>query len=504
MRERDDRHLRLVPGITDITKEAAARKFLTATIVLGWPAALEDSELGRSLAFTTANLISRFCPKIYIASQGSLVTQTMSLLHRIDNSSDASFGSGSSPPQDAVATVWLGGGAPELDLVTTAASATGWVAHISSKDDFVLPTHDSTNVPFGTLAASALAAAEVFKRLLPPRPSRGALFSKTSYSTFTYSVGDEDPGPDLPPSIPLGPLLLAGAGAVGQAFVHALSHVVGLSGDLLAVDNEVVDDPTNSNRYCLAEDQDIGTRTPKTTLAARQMDGSTVRVIPQQRELTDVLDNINTGDLPWPRAVISALDNDEARYALQLVWPDLIVEGATGDTLLQVFRHHFEEGTACLRCIHEAPNEGELYERAVARRSGLKEQRILEAIRGENTKVTEKDVTDAAEAVKPLLRAKLGKDLCGVLAEIERFDSSGQPAIQPSVSFTSYLAGLLACAELIRWAAGLPPGLSGRYQLDPIATLEPGEPWEEEKRVDCYCVERAATVDAYRNLMRER
>jgi hypothetical protein len=58
-----------------------------------------------------------------------------------------------------------------------------------------------------------------------------------------------------------------------------------------------------------------------------------------------------------------------------------------------------------------------LYERIADQRSGLAEERILETLHGENAKVTGSHVSEALVSIKPLLQGRLGKDLCGALAE---------------------------------------------------------------------------------------
>ena len=496
MRGRDDRHLRLAESIAGESRERVAQKFLQATIALGWPTELEHHQAGQTLVSTSANLIARFCPRIRLLADSDFAQEVQKLLRAIDDGPDADFTVGP-PSGDADVSIWLGGGTPP-ERFTTFASADGWIAYVSSGEGD-LPVMPRGKNTFGALAAAGLVAAEAFKRLLPPLPHRGGLFDATPFSTWSYATSP-DQGPELPDSLQIpGELLLAGVGAVGQGFIHALIHAPALEGAIRIVDNDHVDD-SNLNRYVLATAADAGMRIPKTLLATQALVERPTFVHAESRDLKTVLDEISSGKLPRPSIVVSSLDNDEARYELQNLWPDYLFEGATGDTLLQVSRHAYSEGTACLRCIHPPPAEGTRFEETMAEATGLNKDRISRALHGQDRFVTEADIDQADDRVRSVLREKLGQDLCGVLAELERFATIDAP-VQPAVSFTSYLAGCLTAIEVIRHLAGFPPGVASRFQLDPIATLDPGPPWAESKREDCYCRERAATIKAYRELV---
>jgi hypothetical protein len=502
MRERDDRHLRLAEDVAGIPAKQASNKFRHASIAIAWAPESEAHAMGSVLITTAAALIARFCPKIHLVNESPLSFEIVDLLRAIDSSPQAAFTVGPSE-ESFTAMVWLGGGDPQSFAATSHASADGWLSYIAS-DGKQLPHLGSSSNPFGSLGAAALVAAEVFKTLMPPREGRGHLFSASSYSTYSYGIST-DPGPELidPSEIPGRPLL-AGVGAVGQAFLHVLGHVPGLSGELTIVDREVIDDATNLNRYYGSVEKDVKERTPKTTVGVRLLSASRVIAFPEQRDLLEVISDINGNLLPRPEIVISALDRDEARAPLQMLWPDLLLEGATGDTLLQIFRHSHYEGTACLRCIHRPSERDVPYEDALAEKTGLTPARILEALTGGRSVIAQEDIEAAPVSMKELLISRKGQDICGLLSEVERFQPRENDPVQPSVSFTSYLAGLFAAAEFTRHVMGIPSGLSGRYQLDPIATLEPDPPWTEQKVSDCYCEERRQTVELFRQRMKSR
>ena len=494
VRSRDDRHLRLGEKLADLDEAATASKFAQARVVIAW-----DHTVARhapEMITLAANLIARFCPRIHLSTADPMTELTLELLHELDTTSLAEFTRGEGIPPDVTASLYLGGGTPPALPHLTTASAVGWIVHLSSEGDSLDPLEPF--VPFGYLAAAALGACEVFKRLLPPAAGRGRLFGRTVYSTFNYASTDPLQGPGLPNAVEVNvPALLAGAGAVGQAFLHAISVLPQVEGELLVVDKEVVDEG-NLNRYVLASENDAVESVEKTALAVRAFDGRTLRIVPEPRDLQAVVDDINEGKLNHPTVVVSALDRYEPRRLVQNLWPDLVFEGATGDTLLQVFRHAFQEGLACLRCIHTEP-AGRPYEETLAEATGLSPQRIAQAFSGERPLLEEADIECVRPELQQQVRRDVGKDICGVLQELARFETApGHDQIQPAVSFTSYLSGLFVAAEFVRFFSGIPPGLPGRYQLDPVSTLDPAKPWAEKKHGVCYCVDRAKVIEVYR------
>src|SRR2546425_2712635 len=179
-----------------------------------------------------------------------------------------------------------------------------------------------------SLMASALGAAEVFKHLLKPLPGKAFHFGDMTFSTFDYSVNGNDRGPKLTNEIAFPDSLLVGVGAVGNAFLLSLSNIKSLRGNLLTVDEQMIDDPSNLNRYVLAFEDDADPRRPmpKTKLAVRLFEGSSIRVQPFQEPLEVFVKRIFQKEVLMPKVVLSAVDNNDARLVLQQLWPDLLLE----------------------------------------------------------------------------------------------------------------------------------------------------------------------------------
>jgi hypothetical protein len=145
------------------------------------------------------------------------------------------------------------------------------------------------------------------------------------------------------------------------------------------------------------------------------------------------------------------IDKREPRLALQELCPDLVLEGATGDTMAQVFRHAHAERHACLRCLHGEPTANASYEETTAIRSGLSAAEIAAALQHASKTVSDELIAKAPEAVREIAAKHLGKDVCGYLSELERlFGATTSEPILLSVSFTSYLAGVFLASELLK------------------------------------------------------
>jgi len=249
----------------------------------------------------------------------------------------------------------------------------------------------------------------------------------------------------------------------------------------------------------LAVERDLHDVAPKAQLAARRAKDGPLAVEPVQRSIAEVVAAIEAGERPWPSVVLSAFDNRLARWALQGLWPDLVLEGATGDTMAQVFRHAHGETTACLRCLHPDDGGDRNYIRSMAQATGLDKARIVGALAGSGETVTPDDADAADPAIRAMVTAHVGRDRCGLLSNVERLLGAQPAPAQLSVAFTSYLAGTFLAGELIKHAGGLMSPLVGRYQIDPIANLNPDPPFRQLPSDACFCQVRPQVVNRIRD-----
>lgn len=493
-RNRDQRHGDLAAQLSGLTREEALTHLTSREALLDWPELIEATRNGRALVRTAANLIVRFCPRLRLARRSPFAEELRTLLTAIDHEAKPFL----EPGQDTV-RVHVGGGSASADVT---GSSDGWHAYISGGGDELPPLVDGPNV-LGTHAAAAFVASETFKRALPLREELAWHAPMTVYSVYEYG----EPTMETPTLTPVRfspPPLLAGAGAVGQACADVLISADTI-GELRVIDRGCIDDETNLNRSVLAVESDLEAVRPKVELIQRRAEGSGLEITPNRTELGEVIRAIETGEIIWPTVVASALDNLDARRELQSLWPDFLFEGATGDTMAQVFRHAFDEGRACLRCLHSMPARTENYEQLMASRTGMSAGDIAKALQDTTIVLSKEAVAAAPAKLKAIASSYEGRDVCGYLREVERYFAikTDEPVLL-SVSFASYLAGVFLAAELLKHFGGIPTVLTSRYQIDPVANLTPERPFPQNKDPQCYCLHRADVVASYRRLMHQR
>jgi len=504
--DRHQRHVPLAAQLTGEDEKTVANKFLTQRILLTGDSARAAMPMGKVMLFTAANLIARFCPKIDLHIDGSTAAELLLFLERIDRSPVAEFRAVTRVQRDSYAAVLSVGDPPFSCPDAIRIDGVGWLAYLSigTNPSAAIANEDSN--PFGPLMSVALGVSEVFKYLLQPVREKASYLGNTSFSVFDFSVGGNNIGPSLPADIALPPTLLAGVGAVGNAFLLTLSNVRGVGGSIVTVDSQYLDDGSNLNRYSLAfeEEIDVARPMPKVDLARRLFAGTKVQILPFAEEIGAALQRIYRQDLPRPHAVLSAVDNNETREVLQKLWPNILIEGATDQTTSEVSRHEFNKGLACLMCIHRsrtsAASNAEPYEKLMSRLSGLSERRIGIAEKEGSAAISEEDVRAAPSDKSEYLAQRVGQPICSVLTEIERISTRPRDVlpVRPSVSFVSMTSGILLAAEYVKYAIGLKSALETFFQVDLMFPLENAFLQPVEKVDGCYCVERSKEILLYR------
>ncbi len=495
--QRHDRHARLGAKLTAETREAVTDKFIGQRVLLTGDARRTGTVSGRLMIRTAANLIARFCPKIDVALPqefSGLQSEIIEMLRKIDGSPDAEFRSLATAVESDYAAALSIGAAPEGLPVSTVIDAEGWLAMVGKRSSLSVTSVDHDANPFGALMASALGAAEVFKHLLKPLPGKAFYFGDATFSTFDYSVNGNDRGPKLPNEITFPDSLLVGVGAVGNAFLLSLSHVKGLRGNLLTVDGQAIDDPSNLNRYVLAFEDDADPRRPmpKTQLAVRLFEGSDIRAQPFQEPLEVFVKRIFQKEILMPKVVLSAVDNNDARLVLQQLWPDLLLEGATDDSLSQVSRHEHDKGLGCLLCIHDFACPDSTFSYTA--------HTVKIAMADASLVITADHVNQAAEEKRAFLSSRLGAKMCSVFSELEKISSrpAGSLPTHATVSFVSMISGLLMAAEFVKHAAKLNSTLETFFNLDSMFPLTSASLQRVSKVPTCYCSVRAKEIEKYR------
>ena len=494
MRRRDDRHSKLAAQLSGLSEERATSFLTTKDIVLDWPGSAELTLAGRALVRTTANLIVRFAPGMRIARQSEFAKEVGNLIVQVDSSAQPH----STDFVDPVIVRLCG----DHGKCHVSGSADGWTALVSGRGEDLPAITDTGNV-LGALAAAAFVASEVFRHALPVKGDFQWHTPLTRFSVFDYgppvSKAPNIEGPHLS-SVPL----IVGVGAIGQACVDALASL-NAYGAIRCVDKGYVDDETNLNRSVLAFEQDLATATPKVDLATRRLAESDLEVTTHLEELSSLLAKVNEGAVPWPRLVASALDSAEDRRLVQQIWPDVMLDAATGGSMVQIFRHVAGSEMACLRCLHPDEPSGRTYEETMADRTGLSAAQVMEYLSHPGVVLDTHSLNHMKPEVRGLAQQHLGSDVCGFLSAVETLyeTENSQPTLV-SVSFSSYLAGVFLAAELVKTELGVDTRLVGRYQIDPLLNLLPEEPFAQKPRHGCFCTIRARQISKFRNEMARR
>lgn len=308
-----------------------------------------------------------------------------------------------------------------------AAYGNGWCGGISpgsiDAESFGAPS----DLPYGPYVAACLAAGEVFKeaRIKEEHYSRPV---GVFYSLWSHQVS-ETPRTDGPTAIEIKThALLAGVGAVGCAFLHALWATSGINGSLVLADNDPDGlDMTNLNRYVLFGRKAVGDQ--KATAAATLLAGIPISFNPHDAS-ADAISDI-------PARVVSAVDKNVARHAIQLKYAAHIFSASTYNLRAEVLRCGPPGVGACLACFN--PEETIMPDEEVRQKLISGPDMALEGF-------AQKEGVSTSE-----VRKSLENPRCGSLGE--RAISILRPDTEQAafaVGFVSVMAGTMLAAEFVK------------------------------------------------------
>lgn len=356
---------------------------------------------------------------------------------------------------------------PGEPLHTLYVSATSWRGYIGTQQT---PwTGDMDGNPVGPYVAACLAAAEVFKFVRGVQPDYGTSPGGLWYDAWHMRRGDQgEAGPSLPAVVQGLSAVVAGIGAVGSALLHTLYAVPGLHADIIAVDHDPKGiEITNLNRYTLFSQADLGR--PKATQAALKLAGTGLEITPRDR-----LWQQWTVEQPGEarELVLSCVDNNVARHAIQSSMPGVILSASTMDLRAQVIGFERLPGAACLRCRNPPEDRSP-------------DETVIQTLRACDP------ATRASFAAEQGIRsADLEQFLedpqahCGLISgeTLQRFSQPGAAEDHWSVGFVSAMAGVMLAAEYLkRTLRPEAPGLSGQTNMARFQF------WHPESSVNAVC-----------------
>ncbi|TGQ16525.1 MULTISPECIES: ThiF family adenylyltransferase [unclassified Mesorhizobium] len=386
--------------------------------------------------------------------------------------------------EEGYAAILSVGGEASAALPLTVITSNGWLARVSSGSMAISQRCNQWN-PVGAVAAASLGAGEVFKRLLRLKPEHGQLLDGISFSLWDYGLSN-DPGPHLPTEMETD-LLVAGAGAIGNGVVHLLSQLP-LKGRRRVLDVQTYGDENWGT--CL--------RLTPTAAAARDEKATYLATI-WGKGVEPVVGRIEDAeaDANWraPKVVLSGFDNVEARYAVQDLWPDLVIDGAIGPRLeCQVSAHPWSGEIACLRCIFELEH-GEPAENVQRRLTGLS----VAALRQASRALSRQDVADAEPEKRNWLIGQIGKPICSVFEAARQFAGGDVAAdFRPSVPFVATMSASMMVTELVRYLTTGNVGVEPRFFFSVLWGPQQGAHYPEDRHDDCQCSMRAHLIERVR------
>jgi hypothetical protein len=339
--------------------------------------------------------------------------------------------------------------------------------------------------PLGGSMSAAFAAAEVFKDVVRVRRERRADVAHYAFCPVTFTDR-----PEAAPPLPL-PFHFSGAlvglGAIGSATAMILGEME-TEGDIDLVDRQVYANE-NVTTYSLGGQIDAFAGVWKTELAERALRRATCRRFDEGIEHYVI--RVEDGSIAPPRIVLAGLDSPEARHETQRLWPDLLIDGATGDTMLglHVVR---DAGQPCMRCFVKVPAVTESPYARLSKLTGLS----IEKLREGDTLLREEDLAAVSTEQSELLATHVGKKICG-LAQVVGLTDLSSESFRPSAAFVSLAAACLVVGRLVGAELGVAPE-ENFIQYD--ALFGPGGATIDVRRADaeCYCVQRNAVIERVR------
>jgi hypothetical protein len=296
-----------------------------------------------------------------------------------------------------------------------------------------------SNLTIGPYIAACLAAGEVFRqvRLIDYTPERQLFLTASD-----YSHSDHPSWTDLATNQEFPSILLAGVGAVGSAFLHAL-YPLPIAGTLQLADNDEEGiDGTNLGRYALFGMRSIGKR--KASEAASLLTQARFLVVPHDGSFEYFFSSGQRPDI-----IVSAVDTNEARQALQEQYTPLIFSASTHNLRAEILRCGPPGMGACLSCFNPL------------KQNQRSEDDIRELLRAKPELIShlcEKLRLNQDEVVMWIRDRKCNETGDRLVDEL-RTDDGAAPAF--AVGFVSVLAGTMLAAELLKTMANDAGPLNG-------------------------------------------
>lgn len=368
------------------------------------------------------------------------------------NTNESTFRAGLSlgHADDSVVHVRLGGTPGTADIAVASDAWRALFGRFATEADW----HAAS--PIGPALAAAIAAADVFKRLVVANASgieTRFLPYDFAYSALNYGVdADAAVGPDVD-ALQLDDIAIVGCGAGGSGTAYVLAMHPRLTG-AIALLEPGIHKLSNLNRYLATTAHDVHEARHKlSSLVNHLAHFAPSLVLDLQARPWEQLD-----DHPWG-TIISAVDTVEARWQLQrrARHDATIIDLAVNDMLYSVLR--VTPGGRCLFCKH--PYDPDLAVKQRALRWGVP----IGAIRdwSDADKLVDREMVEKLCQTQGKATGAFG-ELVGVpFSETPRLLECGLtslradvPSQAPVLPLATTAVAVVGAAEVIKLATGIP------------------------------------------------
>jgi hypothetical protein len=331
----------------------------------------------------------------------------------------------------------IGTARPRTLVAHVYVSMTNEAVRIASEPDDD-PRVEATMPSILVLVTACYAAGAVISRLVGaalPYPASDPLI----FSPAALLGSDADV---LRSRVDIGALHLAGAGAVGNAFLLALGRL-DVEGEIHVVDPDVVEGG-NLNRTLLFEEGDVGK--PKATVLAERA----APLLPHLRLTSHPVRLQALGSRgAWLEQLVCTVDSRRARRGLQEELPRDVYDASTsGLTDVVLHFNSVASSQACLSCVYYEDRRETAHEEHVANMLGISADDVRQAHLSEVAarRVLSKHPQLAGRQLVGLACDTLFKELC---ATGNLGTDSAQQVLSP-LAFVSVLAGTMLALEFVR------------------------------------------------------
>lgn len=248
----------------------------------------------------------------------------------------------------------------------------------------------------------------------------------------------------------------------------------------------------NVGTYSLGTITDADGDVAKVDLAAAAMPGWVIEKL--KGTVKDSIAKIDAHELRWPPVVLAGVDSIEARHDAQGLWPDRLIDAATGDTAVGL--HDIAPGGPCLRCLMPAPAARGSAAQVLADELGLPIELVMRGA----TDLDGQHLAGLAPDQRERLAPFVGKPICGLADALGLTGNEGDD-YRPSVPFVSQQAACLGVGRLIATLTGV-EDLPNVVQYNTLIGPQSMTRLHRRPTPGCYCQHRAPTISVVRDSRR--